>query len=154
MVSTYRRKVPGSNISRDTGSPNLRFSCIFSSLQANARTAPRLRHYRLLPNPLDLIFISYQSTCCVVTVVTRTHPSITEVIHSWWWLITLNSEALILSRVWWLVTGYGLLISFIGLLEIVTTVNYNAFANSHTPQFTTARTKCSQSVVSSPVVAW
>jgi hypothetical protein len=32
--------------------------------------------------------------------------------------------------------------------------NYSALANSHTQQFTTARTKSSQSAVSSPVVVW
>jgi hypothetical protein len=39
-------------------------------------------------------------------------------------------------------------------IQPVTTSNYSAIANSHTLQFTTARTKCSQSAVSSPVVAW
>jgi hypothetical protein len=34
------------------------------------------------------------------------------------------------------------------------TSNYSAFANSHNLQFTTARTKSSQSAVSSPVVVW
>jgi hypothetical protein len=32
--------------------------------------------------------------------------------------------------------------------------NYSADANSHTLQFTTARTKSSQAAGSSPVVAW
>jgi hypothetical protein len=41
-----------------------------------------------------------------------------------------------------------------GLLQIVTTSNYNTITNSHTQQFTTARTKSSQYAVSSPVVAW
>jgi hypothetical protein len=34
-----------------------------------------------------------------------------------------------------------------GFLQIVTTSNYNAIANSHTQQFTTARTKSPQSAV-------
>jgi hypothetical protein len=37
--------------------------------------------------------------------------------------------------------GFGLVIGFIGLLQLVTTGNYNALANSRTLQFTTARTK-------------
>jgi hypothetical protein len=40
--------------------------------------------------------------------------------------------------------GFG----FIGLFEAVTTINYSAIANSHTSQFTIARTKTSQSVFS------
>jgi hypothetical protein len=44
-----------------------------------------------------------------------------------------------------------LVIGFVEHLQIVTTSNYRANANSHTPQFTTARTKSSQSAVSSPV---
>jgi hypothetical protein len=47
-----------------------------------------------------------------------------------------------------------LVIGFIELLQIVTTSNYSAIANSHTQQFTTARTKSSQFAVSSPVVVW
>jgi hypothetical protein len=43
--------------------------------------------------------------------------------------------------------------SIIEFLLIVTTSNYSAIANSHTQQFTTARTKASQSPVSSLVVA-
>jgi hypothetical protein len=50
--------------------------------------------------------------------------------------------------------GFGLVIGFTELLQNVTTNNYSANANSHTLQFTTARTKISQSAVSSPVVAW
>jgi hypothetical protein len=46
-----------------------------------------------------------------------------------------------LSRVKWLQTRFRLVIGFIGLLQIVTTINYSAIANSHTLQFTTARTK-------------
>jgi hypothetical protein len=41
-----------------------------------------------------------------------------------------------------------------GLLKLVTTINYSAVANSHTLQFTTARTKAFQPAVSSHVVAW
>jgi hypothetical protein len=41
----------------------------------------------------------------------------------------------------------------IGFIELMTS-NYSAIANSHTLQFTTARTKTFQSAVSSPVVAW
>jgi hypothetical protein len=43
---------------------------------------------------------------------------------------------------------------FVEQLQIVTTNNYSAIANSHTLQFTTERTKSSQPAVSSPVVAW
>jgi hypothetical protein len=49
--------------------------------------------------------------------------------------------------------GFGLLIGFVEHLQIITTSNYSAVANSHTLQFTTACTKSSQSDVSSPVVA-
>jgi hypothetical protein len=50
--------------------------------------------------------------------------------------------------------GFGLVIGFIGNLQIVNTSNYSAIANSQTLQYTTARTKSSQSAVSSLVVAW
>jgi hypothetical protein len=43
----------------------------------------------------------------------------------------------------------GLVTGFIELLQIVTRRNYSAIANSYTLQFTTARTKFSQSSVSS-----
>jgi hypothetical protein len=49
---------------------------------------------------------------------------------------------------------FGLVIAFIEHLQIVTTSNCCAIGNSHTVEFTTARTKSSQSAVSSPVVAW
>jgi hypothetical protein len=42
----------------------------------------------------------------------------------------------------------------IDYLQIVTTTNYSAVANSHTLHFTTERTKFFQSSVSSPAVAW
>jgi hypothetical protein len=48
----------------------------------------------------------------------------------------------------------GLVIEFIAHLQIVTTSNSSAIANPHTLQYTTARTKSSQSAVSSPVVTW
>jgi hypothetical protein len=48
--------------------------------------------------------------------------------------------------------GFGLVIEFIDYLQIVTTSNYSAIANSHTLQFTTAHTK--PFPMSSPVVAW
>jgi hypothetical protein len=51
-------------------------------------------------------------------------------------------------------TGFGLVIGFIEHLQIVTTSNYSSTANSHSLQFTTARTKFSQSAVSSAVVAF
>jgi hypothetical protein len=54
----------------------------------------------------------------------------------------------------WLLKGFGLIIEFIDHLQIVTTSNYIAIANSHTLQFTAARTKSSQPAVSSPVVVW
>jgi hypothetical protein len=44
-------------------------------------------------------------------------------------------------------TGFGLVIEFTEHLQMVTTSNYNALANSCTIQFTTARTKPSQSAV-------
>jgi hypothetical protein len=47
-----------------------------------------------------------------------------------------------------------LIIGFIDNLQIITTINYSAVANSHILQFTTVCTKSSQSAVSSPVVAW
>jgi hypothetical protein len=49
--------------------------------------------------------------------------------------------------------GYGLVIGFIEHLQIVTS-NYSAIANLHIQQFITARSKSSQSAVSSPFVAW
>jgi hypothetical protein len=49
--------------------------------------------------------------------------------------------------------GFGLVIGFIEHLYIVTTSDYSATANSQTLQFTTARTKPSQSAVSSPIVS-
>jgi hypothetical protein len=52
------------------------------------------------------------------------------------------------------IDGFGLVTGFIEHLQIVTTSNYNAIANSHTLQLTTARTKSSHSAVFSPVVAW
>jgi hypothetical protein len=50
--------------------------------------------------------------------------------------------------------GFGLVIGFIEHLQIVTTSNYSAIANSRTLQFTTARTVCTLSALSSPVVPW
>jgi hypothetical protein len=44
---------------------------------------------------------------------------------------------------------FGLVIGFIEHLQIVTTSNYNAIANSHNLQFTTAHTKYSQFVFTS-----
>jgi hypothetical protein len=52
-----------------------------------------------------------------------------------------------------IIDGFGSVIGFIEHLRIVTTSNYSLIANSHTLQFTTARTKSSQSTVSLPVVA-
>jgi hypothetical protein len=54
----------------------------------------------------------------------------------------------------WLLPGFGLAMGFIGHLQIVTTSNCSAIANSHALQFTAARTKSSQSAVISPVVVW
>jgi hypothetical protein len=53
-----------------------------------------------------------------------------------------------------IIGGFGLLIGFIKHLLIVATSNYSAIANSHTLHFTTTRTKCFQSAVNLPVVAW
>jgi hypothetical protein len=50
---------------------------------------------------------------------------------------------------WWL----DLLDSCV-LIQLVTTIDYSAIADSHTLQFTTARTKSSQSAVSSLGTAW
>jgi hypothetical protein len=54
----------------------------------------------------------------------------------------------------WLWVGFRLVIWFTEHVQIVTKINYSAIANSHTLQFTVARTMSSQSAVSSPVVAW
>jgi hypothetical protein len=45
------------------------------------------------------------------------------------------------------IDGVGLVMGFLEHLQNVTTSNYTAIANSETLQFTTARTKCSQSAV-------
>jgi hypothetical protein len=52
------------------------------------------------------------------------------------------------------IDAFGLVIGFIEHLQIVTTSKSSAIDNSHTLQFTTARTKSSQSAVSSAVIAW
>jgi hypothetical protein len=49
---------------------------------------------------------------------------------------------------------FGLVLGFTEHLQILTTSNYSAIANSHNQKFTTARTKSSHSSVCSPVVAW
>jgi hypothetical protein len=51
-------------------------------------------------------------------------------------------------------TGCGLVIGFTDYLQNVTTSNYRAIANSYALQFTTARTKPSQSALPSPAVVW
>jgi hypothetical protein len=50
-----------------------------------------------------------------------------------------------------LYTGLGLVITFIGFLQIVTISNYKAIGNLH---LTRAHNMSSKSAVSSPVVAW
>jgi hypothetical protein len=65
-----------------------------------------------------------------------------------------HTACLILSRDWVTIDGVWIVIGFIDHSQIVTTSNYSAIAKSHTQRFTTARTKSSQSAVSSPVVAW
>jgi hypothetical protein len=50
--------------------------------------------------------------------------------------------------------GFGFVIGSTEYLQIVITSNYSAFAISHTQQFIIARIKFSQSILSSPVVAW
>jgi hypothetical protein len=52
------------------------------------------------------------------------------------------------------IEGFGLVTGFTEHLQIVTTSNYSAVANSHTLQFTTARTNSSQSAMFSPVAVW
>jgi hypothetical protein len=52
-------------------------------------------------------------------------------------------------KCYWLDTGFGLIIGFILLLELITTNNYNAIANLHTQHITPANTKSPQSVMSS-----
>jgi hypothetical protein len=47
---------------------------------------------------------------------------------------------------------FGLIVGFIALLKLVTTINYSAVDDSHSLQFTAARTKSFQSAVSSLVV--
>jgi hypothetical protein len=47
-----------------------------------------------------------------------------------------------------------LVIGFIEHLQIINTSNFSAIANSHIQQFTTTRTKFSQSTVFSVVVVW
>jgi hypothetical protein len=47
------------------------------------------------------------------------------------------------------IDGIGLVIGLIGLLKLVTTVNYSTITDSHTLQFTTAHTKSSHSAIAS-----
>jgi hypothetical protein len=54
----------------------------------------------------------------------------------------------------WQYTGFALVIIFIEHFQNVITNIDRAVPNSHTLQFTAARTKFIQSAVSSPVVAW
>jgi hypothetical protein len=65
-------------------------------------------------------------------------------------MCTLN----IVSHVWVTIMGFGLVIRFIEHLQIVTTSNYRAVANSHTLQFITAHIKSSQPAVSSSVLCF
>jgi hypothetical protein len=53
--------------------------------------------------------------------------------------------SIILLRVKWLDTGFGLVIGFIELSHLVTTSNYSCLIDSHSLQFTMARTKSSTS---------
>jgi hypothetical protein len=50
--------------------------------------------------------------------------------------------------------GFGLVTGFTEFLQMVTTGNSSAVANSLSLQFTMACTKSSQSAVSLPVFAW
>jgi hypothetical protein len=50
----------------------------------------------------------------------------------------------------WLLTGFGLVIGFIGHVQLVSTINYNSFANCHTSQFAIARDYSSQSSLALP----
>jgi hypothetical protein len=53
----------------------------------------------------------------------------------------------------WLETGFGLVTGFTGLLQNITTNNYDSLTELHTPKIilTTAHTKCSHSLLA---VAW
>jgi hypothetical protein len=46
------------------------------------------------------------------------------------------------------------MIRFVEVVQTVITINYSAFANTHTLQFTIIRTKSSQSAVFSLAIAW
>jgi hypothetical protein len=52
------------------------------------------------------------------------------------------------------IDGFRLVIGSIENLQIVTTTNYNAIANSHSLQFITPRIKSSQSAMCSSIVVW
>jgi hypothetical protein len=68
-------------------------------------------------------------------------------------MMFIKDGSKILSRDWVTIDGFGLVNGFFELLQNRTTSNYSAIVNSQTQQFTTTRTKYSQSAVSSPVVA-
>jgi hypothetical protein len=64
----------------------------------------------------------------------------------WYWNV--------LSRAQWLETGLGLVIGFIWLLNLVTTINYNTIANSHTLRFTKIRNESYYHSLSLPSADW
>jgi hypothetical protein len=76
------------------------------------------------------------------------HHAVTEVLYvvsDQLWI----TQKISLSRIYWLDTGFGLVIGFIWLLWTVTTSNYNRLTNLRTLYFTVVRASSSQFVFSS-----
>jgi Txe/YoeB family toxin of Txe-Axe toxin-antitoxin module len=74
--------------------------------------------------------------------------------YHFWHLLSSKSINAVRELIESIKTTFGLVIGFIEHLQKITTNNWSAIANSHILQFPTARTKSSQSPVSSLVVAW
>jgi hypothetical protein len=79
------------------------------------------------------------------------HTPIQRCLHTY---INIHITTYILSCVLVTIDGVGVVIELTDHLQIITTSNYSAIASYHTLQFTTSRTKSSQSAVSLVVVAW